>query len=282
MSEQTPPGEEMPEHPEEDYIRRQFKLLLYRLRLLPDSVRARVQGHLVQVLMQQSVTVPTPRGPLFFVTLGRSGAGRGMTMLTKQPATIEWIDRFRPDSVFWDVGANVGVYALYAALRGDTRVVAFEPAAVNYFLLAANCEANRLDTHVQCLLAGLGDQRGVAQLEVSQFAPARSFSFLRKSSKTYRGRQSAFMLPMDQLVEDYGLPCPNYIKIDVPGLTPAILAGGTRTLRRAELREVHVESSEDSAGGKRIIEALKSVGLLLHDRSTHGGATDLTFVRADP
>ena len=68
----------------------------------------------------------TPRGRVAYVTLNRPSAGRAATMLTKQPATIEWIDRFQPGSVFWDIGANVGVYTLYAALRGDTRVVAFE------------------------------------------------------------------------------------------------------------------------------------------------------------
>ena len=203
-----------------------------------------------------------------------------MSMLTKQPATIEWIDRFRPNSVFWDVGANVGVYTLYAALRGDTSVVAFEPAAVNYFLLAANCEVNHLYGRVQCLLAGLGHEKTVARLELSQFAVAQSFSFLGKRKRPYAGRQSAFILSMDQLVEEYGLPCPNYIKVDVPGLTGAIVAGGARTLRRLEVRELHIEMRVDSAGVKRVIEMLKPSGLLLAGRAMHG-STDLTFVRPD-
>jgi FkbM family methyltransferase len=265
---------------EEVYIRRQFKLLLYRLQRLPISVRARLQGHLTQVLIDQTVTVDTPRGRLSFVALGRGGGGRAMTMLTKQPATIEWIDRFRPNSVFWDVGANVGIYTLYAALRGDTSVVAFEPAAVNYFLLAANCEVNKLDGCVQCLLAGLGSERTVARLEVSQFASAQSFSFRGKKKRAYEGRQSAFVFSMDQLVEEFGLPCPNYIKVDVPGLTCPIIEGGMRTLRRPEVREIHLEASEDSTGGRRIIEMLRASGLVLAGKSMHG-STDLTFVRAD-
>ena len=272
----APDGE--PEDPEEGYIRKQFKLLLFRLQRLPEGLRARVQGHLTQVLLRQTVAVETPRGPLTFVTLGRAGGGRGMTMLTKQPATIEWIDRFRPDSVFWDVGANVGVYTLYAALRGDTRVVAFEPAAVNYFLLSANCEVNGFDSRAQCLLVGLGRDKTVGQLEVSQFAGAQSFSFRGKTHRPYAGRQAALILSMDQLVEEYGLPCPNYIKLDVPGLTSAILEGGARTLRRREVREIHVEASEESARGRRIIELLTDSGFQLAGTHAHG-STDLTFVR---
>jgi len=270
---------EEPEDPEVTYIKRQFKLLLYRLLLLPDSLRARLQGHLTQVLLSRSVTMDTPQGKLSFVTLGRSGAGRGMTMLTKQPMTIDWIDRFDPGSVFWDVGANVGVYTLYAALRGDTRVMAFEPAAVNYFLLTANCEANGFDDRVQCLLAGLGHQNTLATLEVSQFAPADSFGFRNKEHRGYRGKQAVLMFAIDQLIEEYGLPCPNYVKIDVPGLSEDILAGAARTLKRPELREMHIEAREDSAGGRRIMEALKRSGLVPKGSHSHG-STDRIFVRA--
>jgi FkbM family methyltransferase len=265
---------------EASHIRKQFKLLSYRLQRLPDAARARLQGHLTQVLLGQTVRVDTPRGALSFVALGRTGGGRGMNLLTKQPATIEWIDAFRPNSVFWDVGANVGVYTLYAALRGDTSVVAFEPAAVNYFLLAANCEANHFDRHVQCVLAGLGREKALASIEVSQFSAGQSFSFQGKQSRPFAGRQSAFIMSMDQLIEEYGIPCPNYIKIDVPGLTADVLAGGTRTLERPEVRELHMEVDERSGDGATLIRDVERCGLVLTRRDSHGIA-NLTFVRPD-
>ena len=90
---------------------------------------------------------------------------------------------------------------------------------------------------------------------------------------------AAAIFTIDQLVEQFGLPCPNYLKIDVPGLTDDILAGGERTLRRPELREVHVEARETSAGGRRIIDTLSRAGLIVGGSSSHGSA-DLTFVRA--
>lgn len=274
-----PDEAEEPEDPEVTYIKKQFKLLLYRLNLLPEPVRARLQGHLTQVLLSKPATMDTRRGKLSFVTLGRVGAGRGMAMLTKQPMTIEWIDRFEPRSVFWDVGANIGVYTLYAALGSDTKVVAIEPAAVNYLLLTANCEANGFDDRVQCLLAGLGNQNALASLEVSQFVPGDSFGFRNKEHRLYPGRQAAMLFSMDQLVDEYGVACPNYLKIDVPGLSEDILAGAERTLRRPELREVHIEARESSSGGRRIIETLKRVGLVPTRRDEHG-SMDVIFVRA--
>jgi len=276
MAELNP--ESPPEDLESKFIKKEIQVLLYHLQGLEEVTRARLQGDLTQALLERTMTVSTPRGPVSFVTVNRASAGRAATMLTKQPATIEWIDRFDPNGVFWDIGANVGVYSLYAALRGDTRVVAFEPAAVNYFMLAANCEINRFEDRVRCVLAGLGSSKSLSCLAASQFAGAASFGFGGKKAQVFEGRQAAIVLTMDQLVEEFDLPCPNYIKIDVPGLTLDILAGGERTLSSPDVREVHVEASETSSSGRRVIDALTRAGLCL-DRSSAHGSSDLTFIR---
>ena len=238
------------------------------------------------MLVGEPLEVDTPRGPIAFVLLARSSGGRARSLLTKQPATIAWIDAFQPGSVFWDIGANIGVYALYAGLRRDTRVVAFEPAAVNYFLLAANCELNGMDDRVDCLLVGVGGEKAVGHLEASQFAAGYSFTFRGRGSE-YRSRQAALLLSMDALIADFGLPCPNYIKMDVRALTESILAGGVQTLRRPELRELHIEMKEESAVGRRIVDALGARGFTIAGRHTHrgtslnrdDGTTDVTFAR---
>jgi FkbM family methyltransferase len=266
---------------EEIYAKKEFGLLLYRLQNLPPTSRARLQGKFTQALEEETLAVETPFGPLSFVLLGRNAGGRALSLLTKQPGTIEWINSFQPDSVFWDVGANVGVYSLYAALRGQTKVVAFEPAAVNYFLLAANCEVNRLDARVDCLLVGLGREKALARLEVSQFAAARSFSFHGKRDQPHGGRQASLVLSMDQLIDEYGVACPNYIKIDVPGVTEDIIAGGVRTLQRPEVRELHIEFSEHSRNGRYITQMLEQHGFAASNRHMHGGSTDVTFARPD-
>jgi FkbM family methyltransferase len=264
---------------EREEIKREFERALHGLRHLPDAARVRVQSRLSQALLDETFEIDTPRGPLKFVLLGRGAGIRAMCVLTKQPATIQWIESFRPDSVFWDVGANVGVYALYAALRGDARVVAFEPAAVNFFLLAANCEANGLDAKVDCLLIGLGREKSIGHMAVSQFVPAESFRFRGTSVPRHPTQQAALILSMDQLVEEYGVACPNYIKIDVPALTEAILVGGPRLLARPEVRELHVEMREDSSTGQRIVALLSQAGFEIVGRPAHGGATDLTFAK---
>jgi hypothetical protein len=83
------PSDQKQHKREANQIREPFTRLVEQLRLLPDPARARLQG-------------------ISFVPFGRGGAKRALTLLTKQPGTIEWIDGFRPDGVFWDIGANVG------------------------------------------------------------------------------------------------------------------------------------------------------------------------------
>jgi hypothetical protein len=113
MSQPDDPRDHDRVHREEIYAKKELALLQYRLKNLPGESRARMQGRVMQTLFEDTMAIDTPRGRLSVILLGASG-GRAMTMLTRQPATIAWIDGFRPDGVFWDVGANIGVYALYA------------------------------------------------------------------------------------------------------------------------------------------------------------------------
>jgi FkbM family methyltransferase len=279
MSEYVDELQQGPDDPEEDYAKKQFGLLMYRLQKLPPRSRARLQSDFAQKMIDSTLSVGTPKGTLSFVLLGKTSAGRAMTVLTKQPATIAWINSFEPASVFWDIGASVGVFSLYAALATDTHVVAFEPAAVNYYLLSANCEANKLQDRVDCLLVGVGARRAIARLEVSQFRPARSFSFRGKRAEPHEGRQAAVVLSIDELVEDYGLACPNYIKIDAPGASEGIIAGAAHTFRRPDVRQIHLEVRDTSKGAQRILEMLKQSGFAPTSKNTHGGSADVTFAR---
>ena len=50
---------------------------------------------------------------------------RAKTLFTKEPITINWIRNFKKDSVFFDVGANVGMYSVFAAIINDIKVFSF-------------------------------------------------------------------------------------------------------------------------------------------------------------
>ena len=75
---------------------------------------------------------------LKFYSPNRINKFRIQTFATKEPETLDWIDSFDDKSVFWDIGANVGIYSIYAAKKKSCNVVAFEPSVFNLEALARN------------------------------------------------------------------------------------------------------------------------------------------------
>ena len=72
------------------------------------------------------VTIATANGTL----LCRTGHGRlvwrARTFHTEEPETIRWLDGIGERDVYWDVGANIGLYAIYAAKFRGCPVVALK------------------------------------------------------------------------------------------------------------------------------------------------------------
>ncbi len=275
------------------------RLARWLLESLPDAERA----HLTETLLARPVAVDTPHGPLHFLNHGRGSCKRARRLLSKEPDTLAWIDAMAPGSVFWDVGANIGTLSLYAALRGDLTVQAFEPAAVNYYNLTANCELNGLGERLHCHLAGFGAEDRLGTVRVSQRLAARSFSF--RSEPSFMGaaraeearkdrkkdkEASTLDLPgqpapihrLDSFVEALGGRVPDYIKIDVPGMTLDILDGAERTLAAPGLRQLQVEAKPDSKGGRKLVALLGRHGfeIVARQRRADGSPSgDLLFGR---
>lgn len=63
----------------------------------------------------------------------------------REPELYDWIDSsLTPNSLFIDVGANFGLYSLYAALKTNCKVVAFEPHFATYYILYRNIVLNNI------------------------------------------------------------------------------------------------------------------------------------------
>jgi hypothetical protein len=93
--------------------------------------------------------------------------------------------------------------------------------------------------------------------------------------------QAVEVWTIDEFIASYNVPRPNYIKIDVPGLTQQILAGARRTLAHPALREIQVEAREHK-GGRVIAERLAPLGFSLQRRGMRLDGKlqrDLVFVR---
>ena len=68
---------------------------------------------------------------------------RAYTILTKEPETINWINNFEKKDVLYDVGANIGIYSLYASKK-KIKTLSFEPAFHNFKKLRQNIKLNKV------------------------------------------------------------------------------------------------------------------------------------------
>ena len=209
---------------------------------------------------------------------------RVRTYSTKEPETLEWLTReLREDDVFFDVGANVGLYSLYAArLRPGARVYSFEPQVQNFSRLCQNILLNRCDNIVPCCFP-ISDADTYAIFHVYDMRSGSSLHSLEGLS-AQRGnrkhlvqlRQGTMTVSLDSLVRDHGLPAPTLIKLDVDGFEERILAGTRQILRTSGLRSILVEVSQDVGWiGKNWAEqALEKDGFALT------GTGDREFIRS--
>jgi FkbM family methyltransferase len=196
---------------------------------------------------------------------------RADTFSTKEPETLEWIGNIPQGSVLWDIGANVGLYACYAARLKGCRVFAFEPSVFNLELLARNIFLNELTDKITIVPLPLSDGLAVSKLNMTSTEWGGALSTFGQSyghdGETMR---KVFEFPtiglsMVDAVELLKIPQPDYIKMDVDGIEHLILKGGMPVLREIkgiliEINDQFTTQADDAAA------YLKEAGLTLKEK----------------
>jgi FkbM family methyltransferase len=208
-----------------------------------------------------------------FATTGSSSKKRLRTLFTKEPITLAWIDTFAEGETLYDIGANVGMYTIYAAVMRNAHVYAFEPEALNYAELNKNIRLNHLHKDVLGYCLALSDVNKADQLLLSDFGIGISYHDFEENSWTgdkafapdwvvsrdNRLRQGCIGRTLDSLIFE-GLPVPHHIKIDVDGLEHRVIKGMMDVLRAPQLQSVLVEINYDNPANLEIIERMEELG----------------------
>src|SRR3989338_4899915 len=191
-------------------------------------------------------TIPVDGGSVRFFCPNDLTFWRARTLLTKEPDTISWIDSFAKDDVLYDIGANVGIYSVYAAVRG-LKVFAFEPESQNYAVLNRNIYLNKIQDRVIAYNVAISDGKDTGYLNIRQLTAGAALNNFGENvdynKKTFEPvfKQAVLSYPLDLFIEEYRLPSPTHIKIDVDGLERLIVSGMSRTLAAASLKSVLIE-----------------------------------------
>lgn len=230
--------------------------------------------------------IPTKAGDMFC----RGGHGRlrwrAETFFLDEPETIEWLDMIGPDDLLWDIGANVGLYAIYAAKVTGCRVVAFEPEAQNFAILMENIALNGLEDRVTAAMMPIIDKTGLGKLLIHAMTKGGAWNRFKSSddSRTINSgprRQSSLTqvlisASIDDLIDKFGLECPTHIKIDTDGNEPEIIGSARNTLKIPRLRHIMVEEERGEALFQGINDILRAEGFKdVSSRVTGGSRPEL-------
>lgn len=200
-------------------------------------------------------------------------AWRAETFAQKEVETNEWIqNELKSNSVFWDIGANIGLYSLYAAkLQPSCRILAFEPESQNFASLCKNIFINKIDRLDALNIAVSGGPAEVSDIYVSELEAGSSVHNLNEaspwSSKKPVFIQKVFSASVDELVNNYNLPAPTMLKIDVDGLELQIL-GGCRSSYVSNIITLLVEvDANNTADVENMTSILHDAGFTLLNKS---------------
>jgi FkbM family methyltransferase len=198
-----------------------------------------------------------------FRTPSAKSLWRANTLLDKEPATIRWIDTFQAGDVLWDIGANIGIYSLYAGVVKRSEVLAFEPAAFNHALLCDNIRLNGLQDRVAAYGLAFSDRSELGRLTVADDEPGAAVVSVG-DAPVGRLHQAALVYTIDDFIARFAPPFPTHIKIDVDGLETEILEGSRRTLADPRLKSLLFEVDErDGARPEQIDAVLGEFGFRL-------------------
>jgi FkbM family methyltransferase len=147
------------------------------------------------------------------------------------PEMLAWRRALRGGSLFVDVGANVGTYAIWAAELG-AEVIALEPAADTFRLLEENIALNGYQ--VSAVQAAAGDHCGWARFTSGLDAG----NSLRRD-----GPVVTKLVTVDSLVGSRPVAG---MKVDVEGFEIDVLRGATRVLAEHRIGLIQIEWNQAS------------------------------------
>ena len=161
------------------------------------------------------------------VDLRDTGVGRKIFVHGRyeEPEAAVLRDSLKPGMTYLDVGGNLGYLATLAAkLVGESgRVIAVEPEPYNFALLRGNLRTNAR-THAVAVNAAAGAAPGTAKLfkAVGNLGDHRLYA---DADSAGRACVEVPVVRLDDLFTANRWPAPAFIKIDVQGYEPHVVAG---------------------------------------------------------
>jgi FkbM family methyltransferase len=192
------------------------------------------------------------------------GYGRGREAMSLRV----WAALIPVSKTIFDIGSNVGVYALAArTIAPEARVVAFEPIERMYRRLVTNRDLNGYEIDAEQL--AVSDRSGAATIydaERAVFNMASLEHAAEGKGKVVRREVQAVRL--DDYCAEHGIEAIDLLKLDIEGHEPAALRGMGELLRSGRPTMLIEVLTDDTAREVwSLLEPLGYEAYRIHERS---------------
>jgi FkbM family methyltransferase len=178
-------------------------------------------------------------------------------LLSKEPETIKWLNGMEKDSVFFDIGANIGIYSLYSAIKTENDVYAFEPHSANYKNLLDSINLNKLE-NCQAWCMAVSNRISLSHIGVKNMHEGVADNVVDNKGGLYHG---CIEMHLDYLVGKKILPHPDYIKIDVDGFEDRVYKGAILSIQQAKSVLIEIDQKHE-----HIVSQIINLGLHLESK----------------
>jgi FkbM family methyltransferase len=186
------------------------------------------------------------------------------TLLTKEYETIAWINDFNSDDILFDIGSNMGQYALYSSVNIGNKVYAFEPYIKNYNRIVENIKLNSLTENVIPFYCGLSNKTSIETLFIKDERSSSSGHQIGANIDEFGEvfdvveKYPVFVFSLDEMLKLFKLPSPSHIKIDVDGNEANIINGMSMILSNSSLKSILIELNTENRSEITINHLLNS------------------------
>lgn len=231
-----------------------YKIFFLFLKILDNIFKKEFSYIFKDIINEKSIEyIKIKNKKVFFFIPNSFTKYRLTNFFNKEPDTLNWINSFKKNSIFFDIGANNGNYSIYASLVNPNikKIFAFEPSFLNTRVLSRNISLNNLSNKIRIIQLPLYDKKNkILKMNEKSIQEGGSFnsfgvSFNSKGRFNYnnavKNSYSILGTSLDSLIGDKVLPIPNYIKIDVDGIEHLILIGAKKMLKNKCIKSVLIE-----------------------------------------
>ena len=244
------------------------------------------RGALWEFALERQLVVPlTVRwyaGTRVDLTLGNDNSLCLYVAGSFEPNEFAFVDRvLRPGMTFIDIGANEGLYTLFAARRVGPagRVVSVEPSSRERQNLERNVARNRL-ANVTIVPSALAAEAGAARLQIASkmHGGHNTLGGFAHEGTAAVGSEEVNVETLDALAQRLALARVDAIKIDVEGAELKVLTGGRNLLTKARPLLL-IEANESALRGQgatadALLDLLRTLDYQIHVFSEHTGEVE--------